>query len=30
MVWAFKSTGKHKETLANEDLEGNGEKERET
>lgn len=30
MVWAFKSTGKHEETLTNEDFEGNGEKERET
>lgn len=30
MVWVFKSTGKHGETLANGDLEGNGERERET
>lgn len=30
MVWVFKSTGKHEETSANGDLEGNGEGERET
>lgn len=30
MVQPFKSTGKHEETLANGDLEGNGERERET